>query len=240
MNNNYPFLKFSFLFSFLLCTGLLHSQVLINEFVASNDTGIVDESGEFEDWVELYNAGSTPVDIGGYYVSDNINEPNLWQIPTNAPTETTIAAGGYLILWLDKDIEAGVLHINAKLSGSGEDVVLTAADGTSILDSYTYGQQITDVSEGRLTDGSSQYAFFTSPTPNSSNAESTGSSPAPFFSIEGGLYEEDITVSLNTSSPALIYYTTDGSFPDETSNLYSTPLTISTPSAKSPSPGRVD
>ncbi len=208
---------------------MLFSQVYINEFIASNDTGIVDENGEFEDWIELYNAGSTAVNIGGYYVSDDIGEPNLWQIPTTAPAETTIAAGGYLILWLDKDTDDGVLHIDAKLSGNGEDVVLTAADGVTILDSYTYGPQLTDVSEGRLTDGSAQFAFFTSPTPNESNAESPGTAPTPVFSIDGGLYDENVSVSLSTSNPASIYYTTDGSYPDETSTLYSTPLEFSTP-----------
>ena len=208
---------------------MLNSQVLINEFIASNDTGLTDENGEFEDWVELYNAGSTTVDIGGYYFSDDVGEPDLWQIPNNAPAETSIAPGGYLILWLDKDTNDGVLHINAKLSGSGEDVVLTAADGTTILDSHTYGQQMADVSEGRLTDGSPLFAFFTSPTPNESNAESTGTSPSPILSMEGGLYQEGITVELSTSSPASIYYTTDGSFPDQNSNFYNGPLTISTP-----------
>ncbi len=229
MNKNITFFKFLFLLLSLCSANMLNAQVFINEFVASNDTGIVDENGEFEDWVELYNASSTAVDIGGYYFSDDISEPDLWQIPTSSPSETTIAAGGYLILWLDKDTDDGVLHIDAKLSGDGEDVVLTAPDGVTILDSHTYGQQTTDVSEGRLTDGSSQFAFFTSPTPNESNAESPGTSPAPILSVEGGLYENDITLDLSTSTPASIYYTTDGSFPDENSILYTGPLTISSP-----------
>ena len=229
MKAKYFILICSFLVLFLGNLEILSAQIYINEFIASNDTGLTDESGDFEDWVELYNAGSSAVDIGGYYVSDDLAELNLWQIPTTSPAQTTIAAGGYLILWLDKDTDDGVLHINAKLSGSGEDIVLTTSDGVTIVDSYTYGEQMTDVSEGRITDGNSQFIFFTSPTPNTTNTESSGTVPTPTLSMVGGLYDENITVNLNTTIPASIYYTTDGSTPDESSNLYSTPLLISTP-----------
>jgi len=101
-----------FLLSIFTDANSIFAQIYINEFLSSNDTGITDENGDFEDWVELYNAGNTAVDIGGYYVSDDLSELDLWQIPSTSPAETTIAAGAYLILWLDKDTDDGVLHID--------------------------------------------------------------------------------------------------------------------------------
>jgi len=92
------------------------------------------------------------------------------QIPTTFPDSTTINPGEYLIIWADKEPEQGILHLDdVKLSGDGEDIGLTAADGTTIIDSYTFGAQTTDVSEGRLPDGTDIWEFFTVPTPGASN-----------------------------------------------------------------------
>ncbi|MFT7604482.1 MAG: hypothetical protein ACI8VT_002065, partial [Saprospiraceae bacterium] len=106
------------LFTFLISTlsaSLANAQLYINEFLASNATGITDESGEFEDWIEIYNAGSSAVDLAGYYMSDDVTEPLIWQIPAGNASLTTVPAGGYLILWADKDLADGVNHINIKL-----------------------------------------------------------------------------------------------------------------------------
>jgi hypothetical protein len=228
MSAKHLFRHFLFAALFLFASNSLNAQIFINEFVASNDAGITDDSGAFEDWVELYNAGSTPVNIANYYVSDDLAAPTLWQIPDTAPDSTTIGAGDYLILWFDKDIEEGVLHVDAKLSGSGEDIVLTAPDGVTIEDSYSYGPQLADVSEGRITDGASGFTFFTTPTPGETNAQGAGVSPLPVFSAPGGLYANSQTISISTASPANIYYTTDGSEPNQSSNLYTGPLSFST------------
>jgi len=143
---------------------------VINEFLASNDTTYADENGEFDDWIEIYNAGNIPGDIGGMYVTDDLTDLLAWQIPTTDPEMTTINPGEYLILWADKEPEQGILHLDeVKLSSDGEDIGLTAADGTTIIDSYTFGAQTTDVSEGRLPDGGATWQFFTVPTPGAAN-----------------------------------------------------------------------
>ena len=53
--------------------------VQINELMASNSKTITDEVGEYEDWVELYNPTSLPVDVAGFFLSDNLDEPRKWQ-----------------------------------------------------------------------------------------------------------------------------------------------------------------
>jgi len=92
------------------------------------------------------------------------------KIPTTDPELTTIYPGEFLILWADKEAEQGVLHLDdVKLSGDGEDIGLTATDGTTLIDSYTYEAQITDVSEGRMLDGGDTWQFFNTPTPGEPN-----------------------------------------------------------------------
>jgi len=143
--------------------------LVINEFLASNDANISDEEGGFDDWVELYNGTSEAIDIGGMYFTDDPEDTEPNQIPTTDASLTTIPAGGFLILWCDKEPEQGVLHINTKLSSGGESVVLIDTDGLTVVDTYTFDAQEADVSMGRTTDGADTWTTFTAPTPGASN-----------------------------------------------------------------------
>ncbi|MBZ0268629.1 CotH kinase family protein, partial [bacterium] len=141
----------------------------INEFVASNSVGIQDELGEFEDWVEIHNPGPDPVDMGGLYLTDDLTLTTQWVFP-----DTTLASGEFLVVWCDSDPTDGPLHTNFKLSAGGEEIGLFGrlAAGNAVIDSYAYGAQSTDVSEGRETDGASTWVTFTVPTPGASNGSS--------------------------------------------------------------------
>lgn len=165
------------LFSFSFC----HAQIFINEFMADNDSAYADEYGEFNDWIELYNAGATSVDVGGYFITDDLTVPTKYQIPSGNDS-TMIAAGGYLLLWADEDLEQGVLHIDIKLGKGGEEIGLFAAD-TSLIDTITFGQQITDESYERATDGGSPWQFTTQPTPNASNSTAGIGDPIAIFPL---------------------------------------------------------
>lgn len=57
------------------------AQVIISEYSSSNLRDFEDDFGDHEDWIELYNAGNTAVDLGGWYLSDKENKPKKWQIP---------------------------------------------------------------------------------------------------------------------------------------------------------------
>ena len=148
--------------------------LFINEFLASNDFGMTDPAGDNDDWIEIYNAGTEAVDIGGLYITDDLSDPTCWQIPTTQPDSTTIPAGGFLILWADKEAEQGVLHLGeVKLSGSGEQIGLVQVVGTdtSFIDSLTYFEQATDTSYGRSADGADTWGPYYIPTPGSSNSD---------------------------------------------------------------------
>ena len=136
----------------------------INEFLASNSTTNVDESGEYDDWLELYNAGNDSIDLGGFFLTDTVDNLMKWSIPEG----TIISAAGFLLVWCDEDQEQGVLHTNFKLSADGEFVALVSSNGFTIIDSLSFGPQTADVSYGRISDGSTSWGE-TTPTPNSSN-----------------------------------------------------------------------
>ncbi|MDY6972015.1 MAG: CotH kinase family protein [Thermodesulfobacteriota bacterium] len=145
-----------------------NGDLLINEFMADNETTIEDpeEPGEFPDWIEVYNQSEVAIDIGGMYMSDDLTNSTAWQIPMG----TVIEAGGYLLIWADDDPEQGSLHATFKLGASGQEVVLLASDGMTIVDYIAFDQQEPDVSYGRLPDGGETWRVFGNPTPSFSNA----------------------------------------------------------------------
>lgn len=147
------------------------SLLVINEFVAKNGTGIVDEEGKNEDWVELYNGGATDINLEGYFLTDDLAVPDKWTFPN-----VVIPAGGYLLVWCDEDLDDGPLHADIKLSTDGESIGLFSpiSEGMLQVDAYTFGAQTEDVSEGRMVDGGADWAFFPRPTPMRANDAKLG------------------------------------------------------------------
>lgn len=159
-------------------------EIFINEFMAGNDSFIADEFGEYDDWIELYNAGSEAVDIGGWYITDDSLAFSKWQIPDSLPEETTILPGGFLLLWADEQPEQGVLHIGIKLNVDGETIGISP-DGLQFSQLITYGDDMDieapppDHSAGRVSDGNPDWMIFQPgdvmpPTPGTSNNTKNG------------------------------------------------------------------
>ncbi len=145
-------------------------NLVINEIMASNKTTMVDPDGaadEFDDWIEIYNAGTTPVDMGRFYFSDSEN-PFDDRIPRDAPEKTTIQPGGYLLFWADSDTEQGPNHLKFKLSADGEILSLYYKDGR-LIDEHAFGIQSADISEGRSPDGGDNWIKYNTPTPGVAN-----------------------------------------------------------------------
>jgi hypothetical protein len=142
------------------------AELYINEFMASNATTIADEYGEYDDWIEIFNNSAEPVWLGDKYLTDNFNNPDKWQFP-----DYTIPAGGFLLVWADDDPEQGDFHTNFKLSKNGEEIALndSEATGFTVIDSYVFGPQNTDISEGRDPDAGEDWIFYQDATPGISN-----------------------------------------------------------------------
>jgi hypothetical protein len=152
---------------------LVFDGICVNEFLASNDTVLPDEYGEYDDWVEIAHLGSQAVSLVGWGLTDDLSDPFKWTFP-----ETTLAVGTYLIVWFDDDPEQGPLHTPFKLSASGEQIGLFLPDGTPV-DTLTFGEQTTDISMGRYPDGADEWVFFDEPTPGAPNVEGSGVPDGP-------------------------------------------------------------
>ena len=210
------------------------AQILINEFMASNESTLLDNYDEYDDWVELYNNTDEDIDIGGWYITDDLNDPLKHPILNTYPYLTTVPAQGFLILWLDNDTEQGIQHANFKLSASGEAIGLTQIidDVPIFIDALEFEQQYADVSYGRFPDGDLETGYFLEPTPNASNSGNVinGFLPAPESNMESGCYPEAIEVTLTNPIEDIqdveIRYTLDSSNPTETSTLYTEPFEV--------------
>ena len=141
------------------------TAIWINELLADNVATVADEAGQFEDWVELYNADSTPHDVGGLYLTDDLSRPAQWRIPDG----TVISGRGHLLVWCDDDAGDGPLHASFKLSAEGEELGLVDADGSTLLDVIHWRPQLPDVSVGRETDGAPFFRLLPTPTPGAPN-----------------------------------------------------------------------
>jgi len=152
-----------------------YTGLVINEFLASNQNGARDEAGDHDDWIELYNGGLATVDLTGMYLTDDLAEPRKWEFPAVA-----LPAGERLIVWCDDERGQGPLHASFKLKASGEEIGLYTplAFGNTAVDTHVYGPQTADVSEGRAHDGASQWVFFSPPTFDAANGDSSGT-PGP-------------------------------------------------------------
>jgi len=98
-----------------------------------------------------------------------IVDDNPYQIPNTDPSVTTIPSKGYLVIWCDDDQEQGPLHVSKKLKKSGESIILLSSDKTTVIDSYTYSEQTTDISMGRDPNNVNNWIFFDNPTPGFKN-----------------------------------------------------------------------
>ncbi|MFK7982078.1 MAG: CotH kinase family protein [Saprospiraceae bacterium] len=132
------------------------SDVVINEFMASNDATVADQDEEFDDWIELFNTTNSDIDLTGYFLSDNSENLDKYDIPDG----TIISANGYLIVWADEDGMQEGLHANFKLSAGGEELFLVNPD-TLVIDEITFGEQQTDVAYARIPNGIGAFDFKT-------------------------------------------------------------------------------
>ncbi len=146
-------------------------NLFINEFMASNDSAYAGPQGDYPDWIEIYNAGNENVMLGGFYLSDKLdNIEERYQIPDTYPDSVSVPAGGYIIFYANGSTSS-VLNLNFKLSSEGEAVGFWGTDGISVIDTLSYEEQITDYSFGRYPDGSDEWFIMSNFTPGYPNTE---------------------------------------------------------------------
>ena len=145
-------------------TSIVQHGVVINEWMALNTNTIMDSAGDYDDWIELYNAGSNSVDLSGFTLTDESDEPSKWAFPAG----TQLPAGEFLLIWADDEPSEGDLHATFGLKQSGEEILLFDSHAT-LYDWVTFDEQTADISEGRYRDGSTSVHAMNIPTPEESN-----------------------------------------------------------------------
>jgi len=127
----------------------------INELMSNNVSFVMDESSNYSMWVELYNSGTTSVNLQDYRFSDTYQNLQKWQ-----PASQTVGAGGFATLWFERDELAG--HSNFKLDPDGGRLLLSK--NGQVVDSVVYPPQYRNASYGRQTDGSNTWTTFVTPS----------------------------------------------------------------------------
>lgn len=129
---------------FGVAAGQAVADVQLNEFLAANTQAHADvvDFEDYPDWIELKNTTGSPINLSGYYLSDDPLKPFKWPFPSTA----SIAANGFLLVWADghdaipgqsrprgywpwRNFTTEGYHTNFSLSSDGEALVLTKATG---------------------------------------------------------------------------------------------------------------
>jgi len=129
---------------------VLDGGPLISEFMAVNESALVDGDGNFEDWIEIYNPTAAAIDLDGWFLTDDPSDRTQWSLPA-----VTIDSGEYYVVFasnkpIDDYIDGqGNLHTNFALAREGESVAIVEPDGVTIAHAYEdYPEQLPDVSYG--------------------------------------------------------------------------------------------
>jgi hypothetical protein len=162
-------------------TTIPQSSLVINEVMANNQTTVMDETGDYDDWIELYNTTSTPISTAGLLFSDNQQNLAKWDLPN-----AVVNPNSYFIIWADEDGNTGDNHANFKLSNLGEQLILSNSD-SSIVDAEFIYPQLDDIAYARSPNGTGGFTML-NPTFKSNNTPT---------SIENILEDDNLIVYPN-------------------------------------------
>jgi hypothetical protein len=137
-------------------SGVHAGQLAINEFVASNQTGEMNENGQYADWIEVYNTMPYEINLHGMYISDDAT--HLQKHVING--DIALPAHTWAVLWADQNVSVSAAHLNFQLNAGGESIILSNSTG-EIIDQVSFGTQTTDVAYARCPDGTGDFQFLT-------------------------------------------------------------------------------
>jgi len=182
-------------------------RLFINEWMARQSTILRDPADNaFDDWIELYNAESFPIDLSGFWITDNKDNPTKYRVPTNG--QYRVQPRGFFLIWADNTPAQNTparadLHTNFRLSDTPGDIGVFLPDGLTPVDLVSYTFQTNDVSEGRFADGAAARYFMSRPTPRLPNLNPLyNSSPVfPFIAPTNAAPGQSITISIRATDP---------------------------------------
>ena len=214
--------------TYLLDPNIGLPSIRINEFLAANLSGLADEDtpAEPQDWIEIWNYGTSTVNLNGYALTDDQDDPGKWTFPS-----TNLAPGQFLVVFASEKDRRTVtnaahrLHTNFKLNPGGEYLALFNAESPrAVVTEFApeFPEQRNNYSYGYDPGGALKY--FATPTPGAANGGSAISSILlpPHFNVDRGLFDQPFALVLSSTEPGVtIRYTLDGTEPTEAGGLLS-------------------
>jgi Na+-transporting methylmalonyl-CoA/oxaloacetate decarboxylase gamma subunit len=168
------------------------TDLRINEILVFNDSSAVDDFGMRTPWIEIFNSAYNTVNIGGCFLTDDLEFPTKYWIPTGVTT-TKIPGRNYIIFWADNHPTRGIFHLNFTLS-EGKTIALFDANGKTLIDKIEIpvGQK-PDLTYGRKTTDSEEWVYLEKSTPGANNDYSRKKSSGEKF-VEYDPYGAGMTV----------------------------------------------
>ena len=198
--------EYEFYFYTILPDIIVSSDLVINEIMASNNQTQSDEYGEYDDWIEIYNTGSSNINLGDYYLSDDVSILDKYNFPS-----IILAPDEYFIVWADDDEEdQGYNHATFKLSSSGEAVYLSDSD-FNLVDGFSFGEQQIDMGYARVPNGTGSFVI---QFPTFSNNNDLVSSQLEYNDVKQLVKITDILgrdINIDSKQSTLLYIYDDGS-----------------------------
>ncbi len=199
------------------------SSLVINELQGANRRTVVDAQGRTPDWIEIYNPTDVAQNMQGMRFAVAGRQHMIEKSLVIAPHELHL-------LWFDGHPERGADHIGFSLPRKGGTLVLVSADGSTIMDLFTYPAMAGDLSVGRLNDGTRDWTFFTQATPGEPNhgtVQIHGRAPAPIIDSTLSSSSEHHTLGLLCEACDEMRFTLDGTEPTAVHGTsYAGPLTL--------------
>ncbi len=143
------------------------SGIKINEVNANGGSDIT----YGKDWIEIYNSGTSAVDLNGIYLTDKLTQKLNHRIQSNTGDPLLLAPGAFKVFFADEKVALGQEHLSFQLSADGEEVGLYKLSGGNAikLDEMTYEAQPFSGSYSRIPDGSGDFFATATATPNNPN-----------------------------------------------------------------------
>ncbi|HEX2973984.1 MAG TPA: lamin tail domain-containing protein, partial [Tepidisphaeraceae bacterium] len=156
---------------------LAAADPIISEFMALNTKGLMDQDGDYSDWIEIHNPGDTAINLDGWYLTDTVDTLAKWRLPA-----VTLDANGYLVVFAsgkDRAVVGQELHTDFKLSGDGEYLGLVKPDGTTVVSSFdpAFLPQENNISYGISQGSATEVTFLTQGTQGKALLPSSGALP---------------------------------------------------------------
>lgn len=128
-----------------------YQDLVINEIMAKNEFTHEDQNGQYDDWIELFNASNYTISTSGIFLSDDPQNSTKWEMP-----DLIIEPGKYVIVWADADTTQAGNHANFKLDSGGDSLWLSYGNGM-LIDSVAFAEQYSVVSFGRYPNGTGDF-----------------------------------------------------------------------------------